>query len=74
MIECPKCGGKLWVEPTLIVSRKGRCGYSDNLAQDGLDVCCDKGHRFQLTGEDYKRYIRRKRERARANKLAERRC
>ena len=69
-VKCPveNCNGKVWTEPTLVVGRVGRCGYSDNLAQYGLDVCCDKGHRIQLTGDDYKRYIRRKRERSRNDK------
>lgn len=56
---CPICKGKLWSEPVKIQSEDGSY-YSNNFKRDGIDVCCDKGHRFQLTAKHYQEYLKHK--------------
>lgn len=66
-MTCPRCKGYLWTE-------QERAGEHQECASlYGLDVVCIGGHRFTLTSQDYKEYIRRKSlERARNNKPAKR--
>ena len=51
---CPRCKGYLWTEQ----ERAGE--HKECAALYGLEVVCIGGHRFMLTPEDYKEYIRRR--------------
>lgn len=53
-MTCPRCKGYLWTE-------QERAGEHQECASlYGLDVVCIGGHRFRLTPEDFRKYIRRK--------------
>ena len=61
---CPTCKGYLWTEQ----ERAG--GHRECAERYGLDVVCIAGHRFTLTPEDFKKYIRSKKKRSALNKDA----